>query len=470
MNFSLHYRTAAPTVSKTAKYVFIAMTIGWLALVIGGGSARADMIQLVPMRVVTAAMLGITIWMLPPDAYRSVRAPLLFLLAMALLVALQLVPLPYSMWTSLPGRALYAEALSSANIGRIWHPLTLSPDLTWNSLLALLPPALFVCGASVLGARLRSLLFMALFGTILLSGFLGLLQVAAGPDTSLRFYKITNVDSGVGLFANRNHQAVFLAMGIPIAGWLARRLTAKGRRMLAISTGASAVVFLLTAGFASQSRMGSAIIVLSLILTGLAFLSSKRPSKMVLAGISSAAILTLLVGAIAVAGWSSNRLAHLSLSEDLRVTIFPETIRAAQTFFPFGAGFGAFPQIFPRFEDMNDLQPEYFNHTHVEPTQLIIEGGAPALALLAIFLAWYVRASARVWLKRKSDDGITSDARLCSILLSLPLIASITDYPLRTPLMLCTAAALASMLHKLARRARSEPRFNQTLDHSKNSH
>jgi hypothetical protein len=304
-------------------------------------------------------------------------------------------------------------------------------------------------------------LLLGLLSTILVSAFLGLLQLAAGPETSLRFYKITNENAGVGLFANRNHQALFLAMGIPIAGLLAMRLTAEGRRVLGITAGASAIVFLLTSVVASQSRTGSAIAALSLVLTGLMFLRSRRLSKGVLHALLGTAVLALAISAIAFRTWSPSR---LGLSQDLRVTIFPETIQAAKTFFPFGSGFGTFPEIFPRFEDLNDLQPSYYNHTHVEPTQLLIEGGLASVVLVAVFLAWYLRTTFRVWARQGRHGEVIRDAQLCSILLALPLIASVTDYPLRTPLMLCTVAAIASVFARLAEDTPPGNRSNQKLD------
>jgi O-antigen ligase len=377
---------------------------------------------------------------------------------MAALVTLQLIPLPYTVWTSLPGREPYVAALKTAKVGPIWHSLTLSPDLTWNSLLALLPPVLFVCGVPVLKTRIRKLLFIGLFVTIIVSGFLGLLQTAAGPETSLRFYRITNVDAGVGLFANRNHQALFLAMGIPITGWLALRM---GRLALGVTASAGATLFLLASVVATQSRMGSAIAALGLILTGFMLLRSRRPSKAVLYSLLGIAVVALAISVIALRAWSASR---LGLSQDLRVTIFPETIQAATTFFPFGSGFGTFPDVFPRFEDMNDLQPSYFNHTHIEPTQLVIEGGLASLVLVAAFLAWYLRAAVRVWTNPAFRGDVGGDARLCSILIALPLLASLTDYPMRTPLIFCTVAAIVSVFGRLARYPGSGKRSNLTLD------
>jgi O-antigen ligase len=84
------------------------------------------------------------------------------------------------------------------------------------------------------------------------------------------------------------------------------------------------------------------------------------------------------------------------------------------------------------------------NHTHSELTQIVIEGGVVAILLLLLFLFWYLRATWRAW-SAPNAPGI-AEARLCTVLMALPLVASITDYPLRTPLMACAFAAAAAML------------------------
>ena len=77
-----------------------------------------------------------------------------------------------------------------------------------------------------------------------------------------------------------------------------------------------------------------------------------------------------------------------------------------------------------------------------------------AILLLILFLLWYGRAIWRVW----SGPAVrgASDAGLCTILMALPLIGSITDYPLRTPLMACAFAGAATIL-SLVLRERAGP-------------
>ena len=52
------------------------------------------------------------------------------------------------------------------------------------------------------------------------------MQLAGGAESRLRFYSITNTDSAVGYFANRNHESALLVAAIPFAAywtlWLLR--------------------------------------------------------------------------------------------------------------------------------------------------------------------------------------------------------------------------------------------------------
>ena len=54
----------------------------------------------------------------------------------------------------------------------------------------------------------------------LIGAFLGILQVAQGPTSALRFYQFTNPNEAVGFFANRNHFAALVNVLILLtAAW-----------------------------------------------------------------------------------------------------------------------------------------------------------------------------------------------------------------------------------------------------------
>ena len=154
---------------------------------------------------------------------RCLRAVLAFAVAIACLIAVHLVPLPPAVWQALPGRELVAANDRLAGLNGVWRPFSLAPGTTWNALYSLLVPfAVLLCGIQLDRDHLLRLVPVILaIGA--LSGLIGILQVIGDASGPLYFYRITNGDSAVGLFSNRNHHAIFLAALFPMLAWLAGR-------------------------------------------------------------------------------------------------------------------------------------------------------------------------------------------------------------------------------------------------------
>ena len=388
-------KSALPIVlTQSQKLALGLIAAVWLATMFGGGSARHDVLYLVVVRVAAVAGIALLLLLIPRGELRLQRQPLAFAGIAAAAVLVQLVPLPPAIWTALPGRELYQTLGPLADLEGLWRPISLSPDLSWNALLSFGPPLFFLLAIPTIHRGMRRWLLMALLATIIISGIIGLLQVAGGPSSPLRHYQYTNVEAATGLFSNRNHQAVFLAMGIPLALWWGLpEGTTQRRSRLVIA--ASIIMFLLTAAVTTQSRMGAAIVLLSMVLGAVYYF--RQTSHRAGAGWwgAAGAGLAVILALVAFGTWSGSRLAIEAATADLRVRILPESIEAAQTFFPVGAGFGTVANVFPRFESFEDLGTNYINHTHSELTQLVIEGGILAILLLLIFLAWFVLAVRR---------------------------------------------------------------------------
>src|SRR5688572_22475659 len=107
---------------------------------LGGGASRGDVLSLLYLR--PAAILAIAaLLILPIDRdWRTYRSLLLMLGAFAALLVLQLVPLPPALWAQLPGRGAFEAAATAAGQPQPWRPLSLTPERTAQSLLALLFP------------------------------------------------------------------------------------------------------------------------------------------------------------------------------------------------------------------------------------------------------------------------------------------------------------------------------------------
>jgi O-antigen ligase len=118
---------------------------------------------------------------------------------------------------------------------------------------------------------------------------------------------------------------------------------------------------------------------------------------------------------------------------DLRWEMARTTMQAIGAFMPFGSGIGTFPPVYAMFEPIASIREVFVNHAHNDYLELVLEGGLPALAILALFLIWFVIASVRAWRR----GGISAEplaallAKAASISVLLILLHSTVDYPLR---------------------------------------
>lgn len=406
-------------------------------------------------------LLGAGALLLPgAGAFRPFRAPLALLGVFALVIAFQLIPLPPSIWTQLPGRALFVPVASLAGIEQPWRPVSLAPDLTINSLLALTVPA----AAILLFAKLpREHWFLILCLILLLIGvsaLFGLGQIS-GRLSSLYLYRITNPDSAVGLFANRNHQAVLLALALPILGAFAafplrRDRNFDPRTVIAIV----ASLFLAPLVLVTGSRSGLMLMVAGALAGWLIYRSapsrsaaahdprlkhrpgvrSKRIQLAAIAGVG-AVLLLMTVTIIMARAEALKRIVSLDLEQEQRAQLFGLMLRLVEKYFPTGAGFGTFDTVFRINEPFFNLGPKYLNHAHNDWVEVLIEGGVPALLLAVAFILWFLRRAARYWIRSYRGGGRAELlGRLGSVIIIMLGFASLWDYPVRTPLM---AAILA---------------------------
>jgi hypothetical protein len=410
-----------------------------LPLAAAGGSARADSAAQAIARLAAIAVLAASVWPLDLAPLKRYRAFLAGTALAYLLLTLQLVPLPPEWWAALPGRAPYVEIVRLS--GRVvWRPLSVSPDLTVNALFAMLPASAALVAALFLDMRGRIRLALALAMLASGSALLGLIQLAGGGQT-LHLYDPSTGDSPVGLFANPNHHAAFLAALLPAVGASAGlRLRSGARSGTTLGAGLGAVILVMLTILLTGSRMGLLLGVVGLAGAIVTFRAAAgrinafhhQRSRFIALGITIAAI-TGLAGA-AVQGGATHRLAASDRLSEIRVAILPPLTKAATAFMPLGAGFGTFDPVYRRFEPDELLSTVYLNEAHDEPMQIAIEGGVPGLALLGLFLLWWARSAWRIvrWRARASRRRALAIAALTATIVLM--LSSLVDYPLRTPL------------------------------------
>jgi hypothetical protein len=431
----------APRRFDGGRHYFVVSALLLVVLGLFGGASRADELQQFLVAVAALAAIGAALWPLDLAALREGRGVLIAIALAYALLLIQLVPLPPAMWARLPGHDLYA-AVARATGSSGWRPLSLAPDLTLNALAGLLPATAFGLLALMLDFRGRLRLAYWLVGLACASALLGLVQLAAG-GTSWHLFRTSSADSAVGLFANRNHQAVLMALTLPILAALVTIRLREGARPGAALAGASAIAALLLLAIAGTgSRMGlllgaiglgAAIAIHLLCRDRAALVVSRRPGLWA-GGIAAALVALVPIGLLIARSGALERLTSPDALDETRVVALKPMIEAARAFMPFGAGFGTFDPVYQRFEPNALLSTIYLNQAHNEPVQLAIEGGAAALLLLALFLSWWLRASARAMRPRESVPRRAMGIAAASAPLIL-MLSSLVDYPLRTPLL-----------------------------------
>jgi O-antigen ligase len=423
-----------------------------------GGASREDVASLIVLRPAAALFAAYAFTVAGEGDFARIRVPLILLVALGAWMLIQLIPLPFGLWSALPGRAAIAEMDRLAGLGEIWRPLTLSPAKTMNALGALIVPVaglmLFAVQSEAARRRVLPLFLIAASA----SALIGIGQIAAGGTGALYLYATTNLGDAVGLFSNRNHNAVFLATTLVICGYLVTewQRIGRGTKSLAPLAIAAAALLVVATLLVNGSRAGLLIGMLALgagVALCLNAIEFKRaghtlpPSKRNwLPGVI--VIVLALGGAVLLFSQSASyeRLVQLRAADELRGQVLPEILRMAGDHWVLGTGFGSFEYVYRQYETSQWLRPEYLNNAHNDWLQWIIEGGAPAIAIALIGAVWLVQTARAHWLVRARNVARTRMVAMAMGVLLLLLLASALDYPLRVPSMMLYAIVMVALV------------------------
>ncbi|MBB4839794.1 MULTISPECIES: O-antigen ligase family protein [Sphingomonas] len=416
-----------------------------LVFFIGGGS-RDDVESLLILRPAAALMCCFALFSLRMEEVRANRFAFGIAAAVAGLCILHLIPLPPALWQNLPGRQLAVQVDAAAGLQGVWRPLSLAPDDSWNALYSLLVPfAIFLMGVQLRQRELHALLplFVALG---LLSGVLGILQILGPPHGSLYLYRVTNDGAAVGMFANRNHQALLLALLFPMLATYAMLRGDKGERsigrsLLAAGAGLVLVPLLLITG----SRAGLLIGICGLLSIAMIYrLPSTRRggrSKALWRDWRYWAAAAVVSAMVAIAALSSkaealSRLLAAGQGNDRRFQMWGPIAEMAWKYFPFGSGVGSFVEVYQVDEPRNLLSLTYTNHAHNDFLEIWLTAGVPGVILLLLAVVLLGR---RIWSRFRAPVRAEGDlfGRLGAFLVVFVALASLGDYPLRVPSISC---------------------------------
>ena len=426
-----------------------------LLCLILGGSAQGIMFNL----LLQLAGLTIIAWaaIAPAEEEISRGGRQLFLLIIVALVvvALQLVPLPVTVWPHLGPRAPIADGYRVLGMAVPPLPLSLAPYSSFATLVTIIPALAMLCAIVRLKAYRRRWLALALLAGTFAGILLGALQVASGnPETSRGYlYGLSNFGYAVGFFANANHMAALLVIALP---FLAALLVSTGREnvqrysaAVALAAGGALVIIVGIALTRSLAGYGLAIPVLAASL--LILLPGRSRARPWLA-LGSVVLLVVAVTGLALSPVGERALGTSS-SVQSRAAINRTTSRAIVDFLPFGSGLGTFKPVYKLYEDHNQIIDTVINHAHNDYAELALETGIPGVALILLFLAWWGVAVSRAW---KVPDSAPY-GRAASIVSAALLAHSLVDFPLRTAaLSSCFAMCLGLLVERRAPRA-AEP-------------
>lgn len=425
-----------------------------------GGASRVNALRLAIVELAALPLLAIVgLHLLRSNPWPNHRLALGLLGALAALPLIQLVPLPQGLWTSLPGREQLSLAMSVTGMEPGWVPLSLAPDKTWQSFLALIPPvAMFLAVMTASSDRARQLILLVILAAVA-SIVLGALQVASGNS---HFYLWPDAFGGgmEGFFANRNHLAALLIATIPFVAVLAgtaRRHNAH-RAQAAMWLGALFIGLTVVAIGVIRSRAGivlvGPVVVLSLLAAWIAA-GRGRPGP-AFAGLTVGTGLAIAAVGLFALTPILNRFDTETPGEG-RFENWPYIVEAAQTYLPVGSGVGSFDPVFRSVEPLDLLAPTYLNQAHNEYLETWLETGWMGAALILVFLVWWGRRSWACW--RAPPSSASDLQRAASIAILMILLHSAVDYPLRTETIAVLFALFAAILEGASHPA--EPRIRQ---------
>lgn len=425
-----------------------------LSVFLGGGTRNGFATDFLLQLACIPALIG-ALFLYDPDSQPPSGRVALFCLALVAVPLLQLVPLPPWLWTHLPGHALAAATYPTLGESIPWRPLSLTPRDTWLALTSLIVPITMVLLVSRMNYIDRRFLAVAVIVMGALSGVLGLVQIAGGPQSAFRFYAITNPTDAVGFFANRNHFATFMAAGIlllaPFAIPPKTGALVVSEKMSAIyaALGIACILFI-GALSGSKSRAGLVLGVAAFI--GAAWIVLRhqrtgRDSAIVKYSVLAAGGIMLVIAPLALSR-TADRFTADPL-QDSRVMFTLKTLRLAFSNLPFGGGMGSFQSVYAMNETPQQMiLNTYLNRAHNDLAEILLEAGVLAAGLLAVFLLWYARRAILIWTRPLSgatplDAALARSATLVILIVGLH---SLLDYPMRTGAMMAIVAMSVGLM------------------------
>lgn len=400
-----------------------------VALVFGGGQGQFGFASsIIAASGLALLMLAILRGGLAKFAEQSVLVRWGIASAVAL-PFVQLVPLPWDIWSSFPGHEQRARILAEIGLAGTWQPLTMAvAETAYTAMIALIMFGFLLALLLLQPADIRRLLLIVV-AVVGFGAAIGVVQFATNSPL-LQFHRIAHRDAVIGFFANKNHMSLALACLIPFVFelWI-RGAREKMRQPTYMGLFAAVLVPLVVA---TNSRAGLLLCLTALFVYVLQIYRGKRWH---LAGglVVVAAALILLVQAVPNIRDMVDRFGDAQSYGRLEILTY--SLPLADRFWIFGAGIGSFPSVYESMEKLGWVFPFTVNHAHNDYLELLIEAGIPGAFVLLLNVAGIGQAIVAWWSRYNKAGGERRDEiNLMSaglLIVALFALHSFVDYPVR---------------------------------------
>ena len=444
-------------------FQFCGLVVVLLTLFIMGGSSRLDVQSLAILNPVTVLCCGVALLTFGQEHWREKKFWLLGFVLLLLLVAFYVAPLPAALGEMSQGGASLATLRDEANLPNTSTVLSIMPAATWQSFFSLFAPlAVLLFALQLTRDELTLTLPIVIFiGAV--SGVIGVLQIAGSSEGSLYLYRTTNNGNAVGLFANRNHAAVLLTCLFPILAVFAKRSrgTRSGGRNMRQLIATSVAILLVPLILVTGSRIGLLTGIIGMVGGALLYgsqstnhIPKKDRSWMFI--LLATVLLCLIFSTIyfSRAGAIDRLFADASMTNS-RADFWTASLNLFWEYFPFGFGPGSFAPAFQNEEPLALLNQSYLNRLHNDWLETVLTFGVPGILIMLGGAVYYARRSFLLWFRMDSERPAVVLGRMASLIIAILGIASMSDYPLRTPAMM----GLATLVYLWFAEARRKPKI-----------
>lgn len=419
-----------------------------LCLVLGGsaqGIWSNLLLQLIGLAIIAWAAAARP----EQDLGRPAKQLLLIVLVALAIVALQLVPLPVSIWAHLGARERIADGYGVLGIAPPPMPVSLAPYDALGTLLTVIPALGMLCAIVQLKAHKPSWLALALLAGTFAGILLGAMQVASADPSISRWYpySFSNFGYAVGFFANVNHMAMLLVIAVPFVAALLASARGRGvQRYSAAVALAAGGALVIAVGIALNRSLAAYGLAVPVFIASLLIVIPGRSRARPWIAVGAVVLLAAAVTGLALSPIGERSLGTSS-SVGSREAINKTTARAIVDFLALGSGLGTFKPVYKLYEDHDSIERTIVNHAHNDYAELALETGAPGIVLMLLFVAWWGINVRRAWLSPDAGPYV----RAASIASGALLAHSLVDFPLRTAALgACFAMCLALLAERRA--------------------